>query len=120
VATLEGHSGWVTSVAFHTTEPLLVTGGYDNTVKLWKIKNILHQLSLPQTTPGVKTSTASSNPSAYAQLPEGGSIICHHKKRSSRKLKRYASKRIKRNRNRNRNKYRKSKKAKTKRYPKLR
>ena len=90
VATLEGHSVPVSSVAFHPTAPLLATGSSDNTAKLWKIKNLLSRVS-PQ---------------------GGGSIIRHHKKRLSRKLKRYASKRIKKNRNRN--KYQKSKKAKTK------
>jgi WD40 repeat protein len=93
--TAKGHSNAVYSVAFHPTEPLLATG--DTNVKLWKIKNTLESL----------------------KVSAGGSIIRHHKKRSSRKLKRYASKRIKRNRNRNKNKYRKSKKAKTKRYRNL-
>jgi WD40 repeat protein len=39
VATLEGehgHRNWVTSVAFHPTLPLLVTGSSDNSVKLWR------------------------------------------------------------------------------------
>jgi hypothetical protein len=108
----------------------MATGSEDKTVKLWKIKDIFDKLSTPRITPTppitskVITSQASSPGKAsntdYHRLPGGGSIIRHHKKRSSRKLKRYASKRIKRNRNRNRNKYRKSKKAKTKRYRKLR
>ena len=109
----------------------MATGGQDKTVKLWKIKDIFDKLSTSRITPTppitskVITSQASSSSgkagkAGYAQLSDGGSIIRNHKKRSSRKLKRYASKRIKRNRNRNRNKYRKSKKAKTKRYPKLR
>ena len=114
----------------------MATGGQDKTVKLWKIKDIFDKLSTPRITPTppitskVITSQASSSSgkagkagnTGYTPLLDGGSIIRNHKKRSSRKLKRYASKRIKRNRNRNRNKnkYRKSKKAKTKRYPKLR
>ena len=36
VATLEGHSNWVLSVAFHPTAPLLATGSDDNTVRLWR------------------------------------------------------------------------------------
>ena len=41
VATLAGHSRWVTSVAFHPTAPLLATGSSkifcsDCTVKLWR------------------------------------------------------------------------------------
>ena len=152
MAILSEHTGYVRSVAFHPTEPLMATGSQDKTVRLWKIKGIFDKLSTPRITPTtsttskVITSQASSSGKArkpgkkavkadkagtYAKLPDdgpssdgsssdGGSIIRHHKKRSSRKLKRYASKRIKRNRNRNRNKYRKSKKAKTKRYPKLR
>jgi WD40 repeat protein len=130
VAILREHTGYVRSVAFHPTEPLMATGSEDKTVKLWKIKDIFDKLSTPRITPTppitskVITSQASSPGKAsntdYHRLPGGGSIIRHHKKRSSRKLKRYASKRIKRNRNRNRNKYRKSKKAKTKRYRKLR
>ena len=36
VATLAGHSGHVSSVAFHATEPLLATGGWDGTAKVWK------------------------------------------------------------------------------------
>ena len=131
-AILREHTGYVRSIAFHPTEPLMATGSQDKTVRLWKNKGIFDKLSTPRITPTppttsitskVITSQASSSGkagTAYAKLPDGGSIIRNHKKRSSRKLKRYASKRIKRNRNRNRNKYRKSKKAKTKRYPKLR
>ena len=37
VATLKGHSGPVTSVAFHPTAPLLATGSRDKTVRLWKL-----------------------------------------------------------------------------------
>ena len=36
VATLAGHSDLVNSVAFHPTAPLLATGSWDNTVKLWR------------------------------------------------------------------------------------
>jgi WD40 repeat protein len=129
VATLAGgvygHGNSVTSVAFHPSAWFLATGGDDSTVKLWKIKKILEELLpivvtvSPARPASSKPSSASSAPSDSNPLqPKGGSIIRHHKKRSSRKLKRYASKRIKRNRNRN--KYRKSKKAKTKRYRKLR
>ena len=35
VATLEGHSKWVLSVAFHPTAPLMATGNHDSTVILW-------------------------------------------------------------------------------------
>ena len=35
VATLAGHSNGVFSVAFHPTAPLLATGSYDDTVRLW-------------------------------------------------------------------------------------
>ena len=34
--TLRGHSREVTSVSFHPTEPILVTGSYDHTAKLWR------------------------------------------------------------------------------------
>ena len=36
VATLEEHSSYVHSVAFHPTAPLLATGSADETVKLWR------------------------------------------------------------------------------------
>jgi hypothetical protein len=110
----------------------MATGSQDKTVRLWKIKDILAKQTITSDPTsgrpsGVKTPKPSlHSKTGYVQLHDdgsssgGGSIIRRHKKRSSRKLKRYASKRIKRNRNRNRNKYRKSKKAKTKRYPKLR
>ena len=39
VATLEGHSGTVYSMAFHPTAPLLATGSWDNTVKLWLLSS---------------------------------------------------------------------------------
>jgi WD40 repeat protein len=98
-----GHMKYVNSVAFHPTEPLLATGGDDGKAKLWKIKDLLlHIARAPQ---------------------RGGAIIRHHKKRLSRKVKRYASKRIKKNINININKYRKSKKTKaktkTRRYRKI-
>ena len=35
IASLEGHSGRILSVAFHLTAPLLATGSEDGTVKLW-------------------------------------------------------------------------------------
>jgi len=35
-STLRGHSNGVTSVSFHPTEPILVTGSYDKTAKLWR------------------------------------------------------------------------------------
>jgi hypothetical protein len=37
VATLQGHSNFVSSVAFHATAPLLATGSGDKTAKLWLI-----------------------------------------------------------------------------------
>ena len=37
VATLEGHTGIVNSVAFHPTKPFLATGSSDETVKLWQL-----------------------------------------------------------------------------------
>ena len=36
VATLEEHINFVYSVAFHPTAPLLASGSYDKTVKLWR------------------------------------------------------------------------------------
>ena len=39
VATLEGHSDNVISVAFHATAPLLATGSWDNTAKLWRLSS---------------------------------------------------------------------------------
>jgi len=36
VATLRGHCHWVSSVAFHPKLPLLATGSWDNTAKLWR------------------------------------------------------------------------------------
>jgi WD40 repeat protein len=38
-APLIGHSGPVSSVAFYPTAPLLATGSYDNTVKLWQLSS---------------------------------------------------------------------------------
>ena len=99
---------FVNSVSFHPTKLFLVTGESNGYMKLWDIEKLekgaqKKKYELPQET-GLS----------------GGSIIRHHKKRLSRKLKRYASKRIKKNRNRN--KYKKSKKVKTKtrRYRKFR
>lgn len=36
MATLTGHGSYVSSVVFHPTLPLLATGSWDNTVKLWR------------------------------------------------------------------------------------
>jgi WD40 repeat protein len=37
VATVAGHSDYVFSVAFHATEPLLATGSWDNSAKVWRM-----------------------------------------------------------------------------------
>ena len=37
VATLEGHEGIVTSVAFHPTAPVILSGSTDKTIKLWRL-----------------------------------------------------------------------------------
>jgi WD40 repeat protein len=39
IATLEGHSHVVNSVAFHPTAPILATGSKDDTVKLWRLSS---------------------------------------------------------------------------------
>ena len=39
VASWEGHCGYVTSIAFHPTEPLILTGSSDNTAKLWRMNS---------------------------------------------------------------------------------
>ena len=39
VATLAGHSSYVSSVAFHPTAPLLATGSCDKTVRLWLLSS---------------------------------------------------------------------------------
>ena len=39
VATLEGHSSFVFSVAFHPTAPLLATGSRDKTLRLWLLSS---------------------------------------------------------------------------------
>ena len=39
IATLEGHTGIVNSVAFHPTKPFLATGSSDETVKLWQLSS---------------------------------------------------------------------------------
>ena len=37
IATLRGHSNYVHSVAFHATAPLLATGSWDKTAKVWRM-----------------------------------------------------------------------------------
>ena len=38
MATLEGHNGWVKSVAFNHNGTLLASGSKDSTIKLWNIE----------------------------------------------------------------------------------
>jgi hypothetical protein len=40
VSTLQGHSGSVSSVAFHPSAPYLATGSWDNTAKLWQLSDL--------------------------------------------------------------------------------
>ena len=39
VATLEGHSDYVNSVAFNSEGTLLASGSADNTIKLWNVES---------------------------------------------------------------------------------
>jgi WD40 repeat protein len=134
--TLEGHSNWVFSVAFHPTAPLLATGSKDLTAKLWRLSSDnssatcvatlkkhawVTSIAFHPTAPilafanynSIQLFEISKLLLRIKPAPQGGGLITrHHKKRLSRKVKRYASKRIKKNRNRN--KYQKSKKAKAK------
>ena len=147
--TLQGHSDFIFSLAFHPTAPLLATGGRDKTAKLWHLSSDNSSVTCLATLGGHRDSVNSVafHPTAplfaianYNSIqlfeisklllrikpaPQGGGLITrHHKKRLSRKVKRHTSKRIKKNVNINRNKYRKSKKAKaktkTQRYRKFR
>jgi WD40 repeat protein len=36
---LEGHSSYISSVAFHPTAPILATGSWDKTAKLWRLSS---------------------------------------------------------------------------------
>ncbi len=40
VATLEGHSSYVSPVAFHSTATLVATGSWDKTAKLWQLRSM--------------------------------------------------------------------------------
>ena len=38
IATLEGHSDRIMSVAFNTNGTILASGSFDNTIKLWNVE----------------------------------------------------------------------------------
>jgi hypothetical protein len=75
VVTLEGHSSYVSSVAFHPTAPLLATGSCDNTVRLWLLScdnssatcvatleghsSIVRSVAFHPTAPGTSDATSS-------------------------------------------------------------
>ena len=46
VALLRGHTGYVSSIAFSPDSKTLISGGYDNTVRLWNVRTgtLLHTL----------------------------------------------------------------------------
>ena len=54
ISTLTGHSGYLTSVAFHSTEPVLATGSWDKTANFWLISSENPSTSPLLTLPGHK------------------------------------------------------------------
>ena len=69
VETLRGHSKWVTSVAFHPTEPFLATGSRDNTAKIWYVS----ASALGQIRPSISASVSGQiRPSVSASANDSG------------------------------------------------
>ena len=65
VATLQEHISYVTSVAFHASEPIMATGGQDSTAKLWRLVYTANNLAptcvatLDQSNGGHRTTVSS-------------------------------------------------------------
>jgi WD40 repeat protein len=92
VATLEGHSNWVRSVAFHPTAPILATGSDDKTAKLWRLSpdgsaatcvatlaghsNSVWSVAFHPTAPILATGSVDNTAKLWRLSPDGSAATC--------------------------------------------
>jgi WD40 repeat protein len=92
VATLEGHSGGVLSVAFHPTAPLLATGSVDHTAKLWRFSpdgstatcvatleghgDSVYSVAFHPTAPLLATGSSDNTAKLWRFSPDGSTATC--------------------------------------------
>jgi WD40 repeat protein len=74
VATVEGHSSFIKSLAFHPTAPLLATGSWDKTVRLWLLSCDNSSATCVATLKGHSGSVTSVAFHRTAQLLATGSV----------------------------------------------
>ena len=58
---IEGHTGWISSIAITTDNKYIVSGGYDKTVRIWSLKDRTQEAILQNHTASVSSVKITSN-----------------------------------------------------------
>jgi WD40 repeat protein len=70
---IKGHTDGILGLALHPTAPVLLTAGWDNTVRLWNYETGAQELVLPWR--GVVSDLAFGPDASYAVIPSNGHLV---------------------------------------------